>query len=60
MTDMFSGCCLLKKMSDITKRNLAKIKNIDWMFADCSRLKKLPDISKSNLNKNIKVDNIFN
>ena len=42
---MFSNCELLTSLPDISKWNISKVSNMDYMFSNCKSLVSLPDIS---------------
>ena len=52
VSEMFSGCKLLKSLPDISKLNICKISKMNRMFFECTSLKNISDIS------NLHIDNI--
>jgi len=59
MSLLFAGYSSLKKLPDISKWDLSKVKNIMGLFFGCSSLKELPDISKWNLSNVIYLSALF-
>ena len=59
INSLFSCCSSLKKLPDISKCNIEKVKDINYLFAGCSSLKCLPDISKWKTNNIIRMDGLF-
>ena len=53
MVGLFSECCSLKYLPDISKWNTSNLIKIDYILYGCSSLEYLPDISKWNI-ENIK------
>jgi len=51
---------LLKFIPDITKWNIAKVENADYMFYDCKSLSNMDDILKWNISEIKNKENIFN
>ena len=47
---MFYNCKSLSTLSDISKWNTNKVRNMSYMFSDCDSLSSLPDILKWNIN----------
>ena len=46
-------------MPDITKWNISKLENINYMFYECKSLSNFSDISKWNIDKVKNKENIF-
>ena len=45
ISELFSGCKLLKSLPDISKWEKNNIINMDELFKDCQNLINIPDIS---------------
>jgi len=59
MSYMFSDCCNLKAIPDISKWNIKNVYYLSHMFNNCSSLSSIPGLSKWNTNNFEDISGMF-